>query len=68
REALIAALEGMKIKLPEDPDGFTSTIDPVTHQIQQVMAVGETVENRAYPPARVMLGNWRVYYPRDLER
>src|SRR5574340_1273850 len=64
QERLIAALEGMRLKLPEDPDGFTSTIDPATHQIQQVVAIGEVVADDRYPPARAMLDNWKVYYPR----
>lgn len=63
-DRLITALEGMRIKLPEDPEGFTSYIDPATHQIQQVTAIGEVVPNDRYPPARAMLGNWKIYYPR----
>jgi len=62
-EAIVKALEGMKIKLPEDPEGFTSYIDPVTHQIQQVQAIGVTMPNTDFPPAKMMLGDWKVYQP-----
>lgn len=60
-EALIKALEGMKIQLPEDPPGFTSYIDPKTHQIVQVQAIGTTVKNDKFPPAKYMLGNFKIY-------
>lgn len=60
-EALIKALEGMKIQLPEDPDGFCSYIDPGTHQIVQMQAVGVTVPNDKYPPAKRMLGEFKVF-------
>jgi branched-chain amino acid transport system substrate-binding protein len=65
-EALVKALEGMKIQLPEDPEGFTSYIDPLTHQIVQEQAMGETVANKAFPPATRMLSNWKVYKAADL--
>jgi branched-chain amino acid transport system substrate-binding protein len=65
-EALVKALEGMKISLPEDPEGFTSYIDPATHQIVQVQAIGVTVANDQFPPAKRMLGNWKVYKAEDL--
>lgn len=65
-EALVKALEGMKIQLPEDPEGFTSYIDPATHQIVQVQAIGVTTPNDKYPPARMMLGDWKVYKAEDL--
>ncbi len=65
-EALVKALEGMKIKLPEDPDDFTSYIDPETHQIVQVQAIGVTVPNDKFPPAKRMLGDWKVYKAEDL--
>ena len=55
-EALVKALEGMKISLPEDPEGFTSYIDPATHQIVQEQAIGVTVANDQFPPAKRMLG------------
>ena len=64
-EALVKALEGLKIKLPEDPDGFTSYIDPATHQIMQVQAIGVTMPNSDFPPAKMMLGNWKVYQPEE---
>ena len=60
-EALVKAMEGMKIQCPEDPAGFTSWIDPATHQIVQVQAIGTTVKNSQFPPAKYMLGNWKVY-------
>lgn len=60
-EALVKAMEGMKLRLPEDPKGFTSYIDPKTHQIVQVQAIGVTEKNKKYPPAEVMLGKFKVY-------
>ncbi len=65
-EALVKALESLKIKLPEDPEGFTSYMRPETHQITQVMAIGTTVPNSDYPPAKKMLGNWKVYNAEEL--
>ncbi len=65
-EALVKALEGMKISLPEDPEGFTSYIDPATHQIVQVQAIGVTVANDQFPPAKRMLGDWKVYKAQEL--
>jgi branched-chain amino acid transport system substrate-binding protein len=65
-EALVKALEGLKIKLPEDPDGFTSYIDPATHQIMQVQAIGVTMPNSDFPPAKMMLGNWKIYKAEDI--
>lgn len=65
-EALVKAFEGMKIKLPEDPEGFTSYIDPLTHQIVQVQAIGETIANKDFPPATRMLGNWKVYKAEEI--
>jgi branched-chain amino acid transport system substrate-binding protein len=60
-EALVKAMEGMKMRLPEDPAGFQSYIDPTTHQIVQVQAIGVTVKNDKFPPAQFMLGNFKVY-------
>lgn len=65
-EALVNALEGLQIKLPEDPDGFTSTIDPQTHQIVQMQAIGVSVPDDKFPPAKMMLGKWKVYKAEDL--
>ncbi|MCA1960321.1 MAG: ABC transporter substrate-binding protein [Desulfomonile sp.] len=65
-EALVKALEGMKIKLPEDPEGFESYIDPETHQIVQVQAIGVTEPNDKFPPAKRMLGSWKVYKAEDI--
>ncbi|MTJ83374.1 MAG: ABC transporter substrate-binding protein [Telmatospirillum sp.] len=60
-EALIRALEGLHLKLPKDPDGFESYIDPGTHQIVQVQAIGVVERNTDFPPATAMLGHWQVY-------
>jgi len=60
-DKLIATLEGMRLKLPEDPEGFSSYIDPLTHQVIQAQAIGEVVPNNDFPPARFMLSNWTVY-------
>ena len=65
-EALVKALEGLEIKLPEDPDGFTSYIRPETHQITQMQAIGVTVPNDDFPPAKRMLGDWKVYKAEDI--
>lgn len=65
-EALIKALEGMELSLPEDPEGFISVIRPETHQITQVQAIGTTVVNNDFPPAKVMLGNWKIYQGEDI--
>ncbi|WP_300725449.1 ABC transporter substrate-binding protein [Pseudomonas sp.] len=66
-QALIKALEGLEIALPEDPQGFDSRIDPVTHQIQQSQAIGSPVSNTDYPPAQLMLGDWSVYSAQELQ-
>lgn len=63
RQAIRRAFEQLSLSLPEDPAGFQSTMDPDSHQIRQVMAIGETLPDASYPPARVMLGNWHVYPP-----
>ncbi|MFW6041914.1 MAG: ABC transporter substrate-binding protein, partial [Guyparkeria sp.] len=60
-QALIAALERLRLPLPEDPPGFTSYMDPATHQIVQVQAIGEVVPDARFPPATTMLGKFRVY-------
>lgn len=63
RQRLRIALENLQIKLPEDPDGFISYMDPLTHQLLQVQAIGKTMPNNRYPPANVLLGDWSTYYP-----
>lgn len=60
-EALVKALEGMKVACPEDPPGFSSYIDTKTHQIVQAQAIGVTMKNAKYPPAEYMLGKLRIY-------
>jgi branched-chain amino acid transport system substrate-binding protein len=60
-DALIKALEGMKLELPEDPEGFCSRIDPETHQIVQMQAIGTVIRDDRYPPAQAMLGNFEVF-------
>jgi branched-chain amino acid transport system substrate-binding protein len=64
-DQLVKALEGLRLELPEDPPGFTSWIDPETHQIAQAQAIGEVVPNGDFPPAKVMLGKW-VSYPAEV--
>ena len=66
-EAMISALEGLRIRLPKDPEGYVSYIDPDTHQIVQAQAVGTPVPNTHYPPAQVMLGNWHIYDAESLK-
>ena len=60
-EALVKAMEGMKLKMPEDPAGFTSFIDPATHQMVQTESIGITEKNSKYPPAKYMLGKFKDY-------
>jgi branched-chain amino acid transport system substrate-binding protein len=60
-DALIGALEGMELELPEDPEGFHSRIDPDTHQIIQVQAIGTVVRDARFPPAATLLGNFQIY-------
>ncbi len=57
------ALENLELSLPEDPEGFKSRMDPATHQLLQVQAIGRTVFNNKYPPATVQLGEWSIYHP-----
>ncbi|WP_328188123.1 ABC transporter substrate-binding protein [Marinobacter sp. OP 3.4] len=65
--AMIHALEGLEIPLPKDPYGFTSYIDPDTHQIVQAQAIGTPVASDRFPPARILLGNWRIYDAESLK-
>lgn len=57
------AFESLKLSLPEDPENFQSHMDPVSHQMLQVQAIGKTVFDARFPPATVQLGEWSVYYP-----
>jgi len=65
-DKLVAVMEKMKFKLPEDPPGFTSYMRPVDHQIVQSQAIGETVPNKSFPPATMMLGNWKIYKAEEI--
>jgi len=60
-DALIKVMEHLALPCPEDPDGFTSYMDPETHQMVQVQAIGRTVPDTSYPPATRMLDEWTVY-------
>ncbi|NHH99727.1 ABC transporter substrate-binding protein [Oceanimonas sp. MB9] len=60
------ALEGLRLTLPEDPPGFTSYMDPATHQLQQVIAIGRSQPDDSLPPASRLLGDWKVYPPTPL--
>jgi len=66
-ERVRIALKELKLKLPEDPEGFMSYMEPVNHQMQQVIAIGETVRELRFEPAQAMLGKIRIYRPRDLD-
>ena len=66
-EAMINALRGLELPLPTDPPGHTSYIDPETHQIVQAQAIGSPREDHAFPPARILLGDWRVYDAESLK-
>ena len=57
------ALEQLEISLPEDPAGFKSFMDPKSHQLLQVQAIGKTIFNNQYPPATIQLGEWSIYQP-----
>ncbi|MGH1417709.1 MAG: ABC transporter substrate-binding protein [Hyphomicrobiaceae bacterium] len=57
------ALEQLELSLPEDPRGFKSFMDPKTHQLLQVQAIGKTIFNNRYPPATIQIGEWKIYYP-----
>lgn len=63
QDRLRRALQNVAIRLPEDPDGFRSHMDPVHHQMLQVQAIGRTVFDNSFPPATVQLGAWEVFYP-----
>jgi len=63
KDKIREALRRLEIKLPEDPEGFKSFMDPRAQQLMQVQAIGKTEFNNQYPPATIQLGDWRVYYP-----
>lgn len=63
KEAIRKALENLRLRLPEDPDGFESHMDPASHQMLQVQAIGKTVFDNSFPPATVQLGEWSIYHP-----
>lgn len=65
-DKLVKAMEQLKFKLPEDPEGFESFMRPETHQITQMQAIGITQPNKNFPPATRMLGNWKVYKAEQL--
>jgi branched-chain amino acid transport system substrate-binding protein len=56
-------LENLVVNLPEDPSGFSSHMDPISHQMLQVQAIGKTMHNSNYKPAKVLLGDWFVHFP-----
>jgi branched-chain amino acid transport system substrate-binding protein len=56
-------LENLVVNLPEDPSGFSSQMDPTSHQMLQVQAIGKTMHNSNYKPAKVLLGDWFVHFP-----
>ena len=56
-------LENLVVNLPEDPAGFSSHMDPVSHQILQVQAIGKTIHSSKYKPAKVLLGDWFIHFP-----
>ncbi|MEP2532614.1 ABC transporter substrate-binding protein [Shimia sp.] len=63
KEKLRLAFENLSLSLPEDPEDFRSHMDPKSHQMLQVQAIGRTVFDNRFPPATVQLGEWSVYYP-----
>jgi branched-chain amino acid transport system substrate-binding protein len=66
RASLIAALRNLRIATPEDPAGFETYMNPDSHQVQQVIAIGRSAPDDRYPPARMMLHDLRIYYPENL--
>ena len=63
KKAIQRALENLVVKLPEDPDGFSSFMDPETHQMLQAQAIGKTKLSNEYLPAKVVLGDWFIHFP-----
>lgn len=64
--ALVKAFENLKLQAPWDPDGFESYMRPETHQLKKMQAIGVTMPNKDFPPATMMLGDWKVYKPEDV--
>lgn len=62
-DAIQRAFLELKLKLPEDPDGFVSFMDPYSHQMMQAQAIGKTVFDNSFLPATTLLGDWSVYLP-----
>ncbi|WP_324765596.1 ABC transporter substrate-binding protein (plasmid) [Sinorhizobium meliloti] len=62
-DAIRSALSSLKLKLPEDPEGFVSFMDPLSHQMMQAQAIGRTVVDNRFLPATRLLGGWSVYLP-----
>ncbi len=56
----------LKEAFAEDPDGFTSYMRPIDHQIVQVQAIGISEPNTKYPPAKFMLGKFQVFKAEDI--
>lgn len=65
KQAIQKAFENLVVNLPEDPKGFSSRMDPKTHQMIQAQAIGRTILNNEYGPAKVLLGDWFVYMPKS---
>ncbi|MDN2661473.1 MULTISPECIES: ABC transporter substrate-binding protein [Neptunomonas] len=62
-DALKTALEHLSLRLPEDPEGFSSFMDPKTHQLQQVIAIGTTTGSNSKLSLPRLLSHWKIYYP-----
>lgn len=65
-DALAGILEKLHFKTSKNTEGTTSHIYPGTHEIAQAVIVGQVVEDKRFPPATRMPGNWRVYHPDEL--
>ncbi|MEL0623490.1 ABC transporter substrate-binding protein [Marinomonas arenicola] len=63
-EVLKKTFEHLTLNLPEDPTGFSSYMNPETHQLQQVISIGTSTKDTNLPPAMRLLHNWSVYYPK----
>lgn len=59
-EEVVRAAEGLVVPTPRDRPGAPSWIRPIDHQVVQEMYIGVSEPSDAFPPARVLLGQWEV--------
>ena len=68
KDHIRAELRNLKLKLPEDPEGFMSFMDPQTHQLMQVQAIGVIGPDNSYPPSAKLLSDWTLFYPKGFKQ